>query len=89
MNVQRLSEGSHPVEVSLRPEHTMKIFREMLDRGHVLVKFTGTRRGTELGFSLDKSRSDLTQADLEAATGKVRLCGELSHRIRLTSAEQR
>lgn len=76
--VKRLSEGSHPVEVSLRPERTIKLFREMLDRGHVLVKFTQTRGGTELGFPLDKSRSDLTQADLEAATGKLRVCGELT-----------
>jgi hypothetical protein len=76
--VQRLSEGSHPVEVSLRPERTIKLFREMLDRKHVLVKFTGTRGGTELGFPLDESRSDLSQADLEAQTGKIRVCGELT-----------
>ena len=76
--VKRLSEGSHAVEVSLRPERTMKLFREMLDRGHVLVKFTQTRGGTELGFPLDKTRSDLTQADLTAETGKIRVCGELT-----------
>lgn len=49
---KRLSEESHPVEVSLRPERTMKLFREMLDREHVLVKFTQTLGGTELGFPL-------------------------------------
>ena len=63
-------EGSHPVEVSLRPERTIKPFREMLDREYLLVKFTQTRGGTELGFKLDKARSDLTPADLEAQTGK-------------------
>jgi Core binding factor beta subunit len=76
--VKRLSEGSHAVEISLRAERTVKLFREMLDRGHVLVKFTQTRGGTELGVPLDKSRSDLTQANFDAETGKVRLCGELS-----------
>jgi len=76
--VKRLSEGSHPVEASLRPERTLKLFREMLDRQYVLVKFTQTRGGTELGFPLDKTRSHLTQADLEAGTGKVRLVGELT-----------
>jgi hypothetical protein len=76
--VKRLSEGSHAVEVSLRPERTVKLFREMLDRGHVLVKFTQTKGGTELGVPLDKSRSDLTQANFDAETGKVRLCGELT-----------
>jgi hypothetical protein len=76
--VKRLSEGSHPVEVSLRPERTIKLFREMLDREYLLVKFTQTKGGTELGFKLDKERSDLTQADLEAQTGKLRVCGELT-----------
>ncbi len=76
--VKRLSEGSHAVEISLRPERTVKLFREMLDRGHVLVKFTETRGGTELGVPLDKSRSDLTQANFEGETGKVRVCGDLT-----------
>ena len=76
--VKRLSEGSHAVEISLRPERTVKLFREMLDRGHVLVKFTQTQGGTELGVPLDKSRSDLSQANFVAETGKVRLCGELT-----------
>lgn len=76
--VKRLSEGSHAVEISLRPERTVKLFREMLDRGHVLVKFTETRGGTELGVPLDKSRSDLTQANFEGESGKVRVCGDLT-----------
>jgi hypothetical protein len=76
--VKRLSEGSHAVEISLRPERTVKLFREMLDRGHVLVKFTETRGGTELGVPLDKSRSDLTTANFEGESGKVRVCGELT-----------
>ena len=76
--VQRLAEGSHPVEVSLRPERTIKLFKEMIDRGHVLVKFTQTRGGTELGVPLDKARSDLTQANFDEGTGKVRVCGDLT-----------
>jgi hypothetical protein len=75
--VKRLSEGSHEVEVSLRPARTVALFEEMLDRGHVLVKFTQTRGGTELGIPLDKSRCDLTRANFESQTGTVRLCGEL------------
>ena len=76
--VKRLSEGSHAVEVSLRPERTVKLFKEMVDRGHVLIKFTETRGGTELGVPLDKTRSDWTQANFEAETGKVRVAGELT-----------
>lgn len=76
--VKRLSEGSHAVEVSLRPERTVKLFKEQIDRGHVLIKFTETRGGTELGVPLDKTRSDLTQLDFTAETGKGVVCGELT-----------
>src|SRR5688572_6618714 len=76
--VKRLSEGSHAVEVSLRPERTLKLFKEQLDRSYVLVKFTETRGGTELGVPLDKARSDLTQANFETETGKVRVVGDLT-----------
>jgi hypothetical protein len=76
--VKRLSEGSHPVEVNPRPERTVKLFKEMLDRKHVLVKFTQTQGGTELGVPLDESRSDLSQANFETESGTVRVCGELT-----------
>ena len=76
--VQRLATGSHPVEVSLRPERTLKLFKEMIDRNHVLIKFTQTRGGTELGVPLDKTRSDLTQANFDEGTGKVHICGEIT-----------
>jgi hypothetical protein len=76
--VQRLSERRHPVEVSLRPERTLNLFKECLDRGYVHVKFTETRGGTELGFEVDRERSNLSNADLEQGTGQLVLCGELS-----------
>jgi hypothetical protein len=76
--VQRLATGSHPVEVSLRPERTLKLFKEMIDRSHVLIKFTQTRGGTELGVPLDKTRSDLSQANFDEGTGKVHIAGEIT-----------
>lgn len=76
--VQRLSTGRHPVEVSLRPERTMKIFKECLERGYVHVRFTATRGGTELGVPVDRERSDFTHANLDQETGHLTLVGELS-----------
>jgi hypothetical protein len=76
--VNRLSQGRHAVEVGLRPEPSIKLFKEALDRGHVFIKFTETRGGTELGVPVDKARSDLTQANFDAGTGKVRVSGELT-----------
>ena len=52
--VERLSQGDHPVEASLRPEKTLDALKECIDRGYVHIKFTGTRGGTELGVALDR-----------------------------------
>jgi hypothetical protein len=75
--VEKLSEGWHPIAVSVRPEHSLKAFRECLDRGYVLIKFTGTKGGTELGISINQEQSDLTAADLNAGTGRLKVSGIL------------
>ena len=76
--VDRLSEGEHPVEASLRPDRTVERLKECIDRGYVHVRFTGTRGGTELGVRLDPAASDLGQADVARGTGRVRLVGALT-----------
>jgi hypothetical protein len=48
--VERLCEGDHAVEVGLRPDKTVKLFKEAIDRDYVHVKFTQTKGGTEIGF---------------------------------------
>ena len=55
--VERLCDGDHFIEVGLRPEKTMQLFKEAIDRNYVHIKFTQTRGGTELGFHLDRDSS--------------------------------
>jgi len=54
---------------------------ELRDRtgelGYVLVKFTETRGGTELGFPLDRGTTDLSKANFDAGTGTVHVEGPL------------
>jgi hypothetical protein len=54
---------------------------ELRDRtgemGYVLVKFTETRGGTELGFPLDRDAADLSGADFDNGTGTVHVEGNL------------
>jgi hypothetical protein len=76
--VQRLSEGNHPVEAGLRPEKTVKIFKECIDRGYVHIKFTDTQGGTELGVRLDQDDTDLSKADFDNQTGSAHLVGRLT-----------
>jgi hypothetical protein len=47
------------------------------EMGYMLVKFTETRGGTELGFPLDREASDISQADFDAGTGTAHVEGNL------------
>ena len=67
-----------PLVVSLRPAPSLEGLKAALDRGWVHLKFTETRGGTELGFPVDRQRSDLTGGDLENGTGTLRIVGELT-----------
>jgi hypothetical protein len=75
--VRRLSEGEHPVAVSLRPETTVEAFKRSIDRGYVHIRFPAGHGGTELGVRLDRDRTDLGIADFAGQTGSVRIVGTL------------
>jgi hypothetical protein len=45
--------------------------------GYVLVKFTQTVGGTELGFPVDADATDLSAANFEDSTGNVHVEGHL------------
>jgi hypothetical protein len=74
----RLSEGQHPIEVVLRPHKTMVALKESLERGHLNIRFTGTRGGTELGVPLESERSDLSQINFEEEQGRFTIAGRLT-----------
>ena len=76
--VDRLCEGDHSVEVGLRPERSLKLFKEAVDRNYIHIKFTKTKGGTELGFKLDRDASDLSKADWENGNGTVHVEGNLT-----------
>ena len=71
--VERLSQGNHPVEASLRPEKTVGALKECIDRGYVHIKFTGTRGGTELGVALERDA-----VVFDEGANSVRLVGGLT-----------
>jgi uncharacterized protein YbdZ (MbtH family) len=76
--VDRLCEGDHPVEASLRPEKTVKLFKDAIDRNYVHIRFTKTRGGTELGVRLDREACDFGQADFDQGSGTVHVVGNLT-----------
>jgi hypothetical protein len=47
------------------------------EMGYVLVKFTETRGGTELGFPLDRDATDISGANFDEGTGNVHVEGYL------------
>jgi hypothetical protein len=47
------------------------------EMGYVLVKFTQTRGGTELGFPLERDACDISGANFDEGTGSVHVEGHL------------
>lgn len=76
--VDKLCEGDHPVIAGLRPERTVKLFKEAIDRGYVHIKFTQTKGGTELGVRLDRDSCNFNEVDFENGIGKVHIEGGLT-----------
>jgi hypothetical protein len=74
--VQRLSEGDHPVVT--RRAASAEELRQSIERGYVLVTFTDTQGGTELGVRLDEALTDWSGADFDDSTGVVHLAGNLT-----------
>jgi hypothetical protein len=60
-------------------EPTVEELRERVgEMGYVLIKFTETRGGTELGFPLDRDAADISAADFDNASGTVHVEGNLT-----------
>jgi Core binding factor beta subunit len=76
--VQRLSQGEHPVEASLRPDRNAQALKECIDRGYVHIRFINTQGGTELGMQLDLNETRLDQANFTQETGNAHLVGNLT-----------
>lgn len=76
--VDRLCDGDHPVEIGLRPEKTVKSFKEAIDRNYIHIKFTNTKGGTELGVKLDREACDFSQADFDQGIGAAHVEGDLT-----------
>lgn len=76
--VNKLSEGKHEVEIGLRPEKSVRLFKEAVDRDFVHIRFTRTQGGTELGFRLDRTASDFSAANFESGQGTAHIEGNLT-----------
>ena len=75
--VQFLCKGDHPVEARPR-EKTREALKESIASGHVHIKFTDTRGGTELGVPIDRSRSDFSAIESNNGSAEIRLVGDVT-----------
>ena len=73
---QRLS-VSQPVVLGGADPTVEELCNRTRKMGYVLVKFTETQGGTELGFSLDREATDLSAADFGNATGTAHVEGRM------------
>jgi Core binding factor beta subunit len=75
--VQKLTQEQRII-ASLRPEPKLEYLKAAVDRGYVLIKFTETRGGTELGIRMIPELSKTTEADFENGKGTLWLSGDLT-----------
>lgn len=75
--VEFLCKGEHPVEATLR-QKTREAMKEAISMGHVPIKFTDTRGGTELVVPLDPSRSDLRAIESSNGSAEIKVVGDLT-----------
>jgi len=75
---QRLT-NSQPIIMGGSKPSVEELRQRVEDTGieYVLIKFTETRGGTELGFPLDRAAVDLSAADFGNGTGNVHVEGNL------------
>ena len=76
--VQKLSQGQHKLEVSLRPHSTPAALRDSIGKGYVHLRFTETRGGTDLYVPLLSDQSDVASGDFDHGRGTVKLVGRLT-----------
>ena len=69
--VEKLSQGQHPVSL-IRYKNAAEL-QEAIERGVVLLKFTGTQGGTELAVQLDQP-----VPAVDAAAASYQLNGSLT-----------
>jgi hypothetical protein len=60
------------------PQPSLEELRRRLDEiGHVFIKFTETRGGTDLGIRVDRAACDVSAADFENGAGTMHVEGTL------------
>ena len=75
--VQRLSNGEHSIAIGGSEPFEM-VQKRIEEIGYVLVTFTDTRGGTELGVRIERNATDLSQANFDQRTGSAHLEGTLT-----------
>jgi hypothetical protein len=75
--VEHLSQGDHQVAVEGSQLSLLEFQQRVEETGYVLIKFLETRGGTSLGMRVDRSATDLSQANFALGTGRVHLEGTL------------
>jgi hypothetical protein len=76
--VQRLANGRHRLVFGRSgPAGAALELKAAIERKYVQLKFTETRGGTELGFTLDERATSMAGADFDRAQGRIHLEGEL------------
>jgi hypothetical protein len=72
--VTRLSTGKHEVVIGHRGEQYEEIQRR-IENGHIHIKFTQTRGGTDLGINVDLEKTNVQDIDFTKGEGQLHIEG--------------
>ena len=75
--VDFLSKGDHPVKLDLKSEKKDMELQKALDNGYVVIHFSDTRGGTDLGIRVEPDRCVLDKGDLQKLKGRIWVVGTL------------
>jgi hypothetical protein len=76
--IKRLSQGEHPVVVGGSQPSLAELQQRIETLGYVFVKFTETQGQTNLGMRVDRSATDVSQANFEQGSGSAHIEGTLT-----------
>ena len=75
--VDFLSAGDHPVKLELKSDTKDVELQKAIDNGYVVIGFSDTRGGTDLGIRLERDLCVLDNCDIQQLKGQIRLVGSL------------
>ncbi|MGB0909658.1 MAG: MbtH family protein [Nitrospirales bacterium] len=86
--VDFLSAGDHPVKLELKSDTKDVELQNAINKGYVVIRFSDTRGGTDLGIRIERDLCVLDNCDVQILRGRMQIVGTVvlnNIRVRCTA----